>query len=218
MLLAASDYRCWTCSGRPSSSSAGSSGSGCSSGSTPTCSGARTSAADEDRRVIFTLVLPIIGVLVYLVSQGVDAGPRPRGHADQRSATDDYIRSVGDDAGRDAAGEGRGPAGRGAITPTSSTAWSAARPARPGGRTVRSCPGRRTGGRVRVADERDGEHAALTVRPRPSPRDPGRGPSGVSSRVRAAGEQQGRHPADECERPHDDDRCRVRPVAGRRRR
>ena len=121
-------------------------------------------------------------------------GPRDAGQralADmqyQRSATDAYIRSVATDARLHAAGQGRGPAGPRGDHPRRVRPHGRQLGRTAGGRTVRSCPGRRTGGRVRVADERDGEHAALTASADgPRPGIPGRGPSGVSSRVRACG-------------------------------
>jgi hypothetical protein len=49
--------------------------------------------------VIFTLFLPFIGVLVYLISQGRSMQERAeRAVQDQRAATDAYIRSVASDA------------------------------------------------------------------------------------------------------------------------
>jgi hypothetical protein len=49
--------------------------------------------------VIFTLVLPIIGVLAYLVSQGRSMQERALADMEyRRSATDAYIRSVATDA------------------------------------------------------------------------------------------------------------------------
>jgi hypothetical protein len=49
--------------------------------------------------VVFTLVLPFIGVLVYLISQGRSMEERAmRAMEAQKAATDEYIRSVAADA------------------------------------------------------------------------------------------------------------------------
>lgn len=49
--------------------------------------------------VVLTFVLPLIGVLIYLISQGRAMEERTmRAVQDQRAATDEYIRSVAADA------------------------------------------------------------------------------------------------------------------------
>ena len=49
--------------------------------------------------VVLTFVLPLIGVLIYLISQGRSMEERTvRAVQDQRAATDEYIRSVASDA------------------------------------------------------------------------------------------------------------------------
>ena len=68
--------------------------------------------------VVFTLLLPIIGVLAYLVSQG--RSMQDRANADmayQRSATDAYIRSVATDADYSQRAKAEDLLARGAITP-----------------------------------------------------------------------------------------------------
>jgi hypothetical protein len=50
--------------------------------------------------VVFTFVVPFIGVLVYLISQGRSMSERATHAVEaQRAATDAYIRSVASDAG-----------------------------------------------------------------------------------------------------------------------
>jgi hypothetical protein len=91
--------------------------------------------------VVFTLVLPFIGVLIYLIGQG--RGMQARAEHDvreQRAATDAYIRSVAADAGSTQMTKARDLLASGAITsdefdrmvgnsPTSSSAPRTARAA-----------------------------------------------------------------------------------------
>jgi hypothetical protein len=67
--------------------------------------------------VIFTLILPIIGVLAYLVSQGRSMQERAVADMQYRqSATDDYIRSVATDASSTQLAKAQGLLDSGVIT------------------------------------------------------------------------------------------------------
>jgi Phospholipase_D-nuclease N-terminal len=67
--------------------------------------------------VVFTLVLPFLGVFVYLVSQGQAMAERSvRRVEHQRAASDSYIRSVAADAESEQIAKARGLLQSGAIT------------------------------------------------------------------------------------------------------
>jgi Phospholipase_D-nuclease N-terminal len=67
--------------------------------------------------VVFTLVLPFIGVLAYLISQGRSMEERTvRQMQAQRAATDDYIRSVAAEAENTQMAKARDLLNSGAIT------------------------------------------------------------------------------------------------------
>jgi hypothetical protein len=68
--------------------------------------------------VVFTLVLPFLGVFVYLISQGRSMAERSAREVErQRAATDAYIRSVAADAEAEQMAKARGLVQSGAITP-----------------------------------------------------------------------------------------------------
>ena len=67
--------------------------------------------------VLFTLVLPFLGVFVYLVTQGRSMAERVERAAErQREATDAYIRSVAADAGPVQSAKARELLDSGAVT------------------------------------------------------------------------------------------------------
>jgi hypothetical protein len=67
--------------------------------------------------VVFTLVLPFLGVFVYLISQGRGMAERVgRGLEQQRAATDAHIRAVAADAQAEQMAKARGLLQSGAIT------------------------------------------------------------------------------------------------------
>ena len=67
--------------------------------------------------VLFTLVLPFLGVFVYLVTQGRNMADRARRELElQRGAHDDYIRTVAADAAAEQYGKARALRQSGAIT------------------------------------------------------------------------------------------------------
>jgi hypothetical protein len=68
--------------------------------------------------VVLTLVLPFLGVFIYLISQGRGMAERSvRAVERQRAATDSYIRSVAADAEAEQLAKARGLLQSGAITP-----------------------------------------------------------------------------------------------------
>jgi len=68
--------------------------------------------------VVLTLVLPFLGVFIYLITQGRAMADRAvRGMEQQRAAQDDYIRSVAAGAEEDQLAKARGLLQSGAITP-----------------------------------------------------------------------------------------------------
>ena len=68
--------------------------------------------------VVLTLVLPFLGVFIYLISQGRGMAERAVGALErQRSQTDAYIRSVAVDAESEQLAKARGLLQSGAITP-----------------------------------------------------------------------------------------------------
>jgi Phospholipase_D-nuclease N-terminal len=67
--------------------------------------------------VVLTLVLPLVGVLIYLISQSHGMQDRAvRAEEEQRAATDAYIRSVASDADVTQASKARDLLESGAIT------------------------------------------------------------------------------------------------------
>jgi hypothetical protein len=67
---------------------------------------------------LFTILLPFLGVFVYLISQGRSMAERTELAAErQRAATDDYIRSVAADADSVRSTKARDLLDSGAITP-----------------------------------------------------------------------------------------------------
>lgn len=67
--------------------------------------------------VVLTLLLPLVGVLIYLISQGRSMEERAnRAVQQQRAATEDYIRSVAADADSTQANKARDLLDSGAIT------------------------------------------------------------------------------------------------------
>ena len=69
------------CSWRCSISSSSSSGSGCSSSSSATSSAATTGWVGKALWVIFVIILPYLGVFVYLIARGQDGRAREAGRA-----------------------------------------------------------------------------------------------------------------------------------------
>jgi hypothetical protein len=68
--------------------------------------------------VVVTLLLPFLGVFVYLITQGRSMAERAeRAVERQRAATDDYIRTVAADAEAERLGKARSLVQSGAITP-----------------------------------------------------------------------------------------------------
>jgi hypothetical protein len=68
--------------------------------------------------VVFTLVVPFLGVFVYLISQGRGMAERALGAVErQRAETDAYIRTVAGDAETEQLAKARGLLQSGAITP-----------------------------------------------------------------------------------------------------
>jgi len=67
--------------------------------------------------VVFVLILPLIGSLTYLITQGRSMAERSvREYERQREATDDYIRSVAAEADSTQMAKARGLLESGAIT------------------------------------------------------------------------------------------------------
>jgi hypothetical protein len=68
--------------------------------------------------IVLTLVLPFLGVFLYLISQGRSMGERAMQAVErQRAASDAYIRSVAADAEAEQLAKARGLLQSGAITP-----------------------------------------------------------------------------------------------------
>jgi hypothetical protein len=68
--------------------------------------------------IVLTLVLPFLGVFLYLISQGRSMGERAAQAVErQRAASDAYIRSVAADAEAEQLAKARGLLQSGAITP-----------------------------------------------------------------------------------------------------
>jgi hypothetical protein len=68
--------------------------------------------------IVLTLVLPFLGVFLYLISQGRSMGERAaQAVGRQRAASDAYIRSVAADAEAEQLAKARGLLQSGAITP-----------------------------------------------------------------------------------------------------
>jgi hypothetical protein len=68
--------------------------------------------------VVLTLVMPFLGVFIYLISQGREMAERSaRAVERQRAATDAYIRSVAADAEAEQSAKARSLLQSGAITP-----------------------------------------------------------------------------------------------------
>jgi hypothetical protein len=68
--------------------------------------------------IVLTLVLPFLGVFLYLISQGRSMGERAtQAVVRQRAASDAYIRSVAADAEAEQLAKARGLLQSGAITP-----------------------------------------------------------------------------------------------------
>jgi Phospholipase_D-nuclease N-terminal len=68
--------------------------------------------------IVLTLVMPFLGVFLYLISQGRSMGERAAQAVErQRAASDAYIRSVAADAEAEQLAKARGLLQSGAITP-----------------------------------------------------------------------------------------------------
>jgi len=88
-------YPLLDCSGRCSGSSSSSSGSGCSSSSSRTSSAAVTWVVGQGLWVIFVIILPFLGILIYLIARGGKMHERAAEAAQsQQQAMDQYIKQA----------------------------------------------------------------------------------------------------------------------------